>query len=500
MKGIVFDLDGVLTNTAKLHAAAWEKVFNEFLSDRGEKPFVRGEDYRRYLDGKPREDGIRSFLNSREITVNENLISTLGKKKNEYYLEYLHAWGPMLIEDSFSFVLRMFHNSIPMAVVSSSRNASLILKQTGLDRFIKILVDPSRDESEKLDGKPSPDYFLKACELMKVSPLECYMVEDAISGIEAGVKAKFKKVIGIKVTNDPLGMQELKTAGANEVVSSLWDISGLEDILRIQDAYRSFDHLFLHKNNYFLFLDFDGTISEIVEDPSEARPVSGVTEIISKLAERMPVCIITGRDTPVIRNLIKLPHIYYSGCHGFEISGPGNYHFDLKEARELIPLFDEAQDYFSHEFDLLEGIVIERKKFGLAFHYRKIHDEKTVNEIVQKVQDYCQGHQEFKLKPGEEVIEMLPNIDWDKGKSLQKLYDVLKLSRSELPPLYFGDGQTDEDAFREMLTWGEPVLVGAQQKPTLARHHLNGPKETKRFLEKILSTLENRSGRMEVNL
>lgn len=495
MKAIIFDLDGVLTETQKLHEKAWREMFNAFLPEP-----LSGDDYRRYLDGKPREVGIRSMLSARNIQLGDEEIHALGKEKNKLYIEALKKEGPHLIDESFSFVVRMFAKKLPMAVVSSSRNCRMIMEETNLIQFIPVLVTPEEADIKNLRGKPDPDYFLEACRLLKVAPSESIMVEDAISGIEAGKKAGFGKVVGIKIRNDPQGLNELKSAGADEVVSSLWSVSGMDDYLKLDDAGKNFSKILQRNQNHFLFLDFDGTISEIVKDPAQAKPLEGVVKLISELADMMPVCIITGRDTEVIRNLIDLPHIHYAACHGFEISGPAGLHYELAEARAIIPEFDKAQSSLTKKLGEFKGIVIERKKFGLAFHYRMITSPDIRNKLISEVSDYCGKHGFFKVRPGEEVIEILPNLNWHKGKALLKLYEVLKLSKTKFPPLYFGDGKTDEDAFREMINWGTSILISDHDRPSLAHYKIANPADTKVILEKIKASMEKKIERMDFEL
>ena len=501
MKAIVFDLDGVLTQTQKLHATAWREMFNEFLLKRsGAAAEFTPEDYRLYVDGKPRLEGIKSFLASRHIQIPDDEIEVLGNKKNKLYIAALKKEGPHLIEDSFSFVVKLASKKVPMAVVSSSRNCRMIMEQTGLIKFIPTIVTPDEAQTKNLRGKPQPDYFLEACRLLKVNPKESIMVEDAISGIQAGRSAGFERVIGMKTSKDPGGMNELKSAGADEVVTSLWDITGMDEYLKLENARENIKKILEKNRNYFLFLDFDGTISEIVRDPADARAVPGVVELISELGHRMPVCIITGRDTEVIRKFINLSHVYYAACHGFEITGPSELHYELTEARNMIPEFDKAQSFLSRKLGEYSGIIIERKKFGLAFHYRMISSPEVREKIITTVSDYCREHPTFKLRPGEEVIELLPNLKWHKGKALLKLYDVLELSKKDFPPLYFGDGKTDEDAFRELINWGISILVSREGRPTLAHYKLETPSETKNVLREIKTYLERNFERMDNEL
>lgn len=492
LKAFIFDLDGVLTDTQKLHMLAWERMFNELLSQYHQASFSPG-DYREYLDGKPRIDGIKSFLTSRKIDLNEKEMLELGLRKNQYYLEELKSKGPGLIEDSFSLVVQLARNNFPMAVVSSSRNCRQIMDITGLSDYIKVVVDPMVAETEKLPGKPAPDYFLKASELLGYPPEKCCLVEDAISGILAGVRGKFGKVVGIKVNQT--GLEGLKMVGAHQVVNSLWEIEGVTELLKLQPASHLINSLKSNKD-FFLFLDYDGTLSEIVEEPWKAVPVEGIVPLISAIGKLIPVCLITGRDTEVIKSFIDLPHIYYSTCHGFEINGPENLHYELEEARAIGPAFDLAREELTLLMEHHEGLVIERKTFGLAFHYRMIKSREVAQEIVSMVQEYASLHQKLKWKAGEEVIELLPNLNWDKGKALLKLYEVLNFRPTRLP-IFLGDGKTDEDAFREMLNWGYPVLVQEKLRPTLASFQLSSPFEVRRFLKELLNFLEKKSERMD---
>lgn len=494
LKAFIFDLDGVLTDTQRLHALAWEKMFNKFLAGRKQNSFAPS-DYRKYLDGMPRLDGIRNFLASRNIELDESEIQELGNLKNKYYLEELNTSGPGLIEDSFSLVVQLAKKKVPMAIVSSSRNCREIMKLTGLSDFIKVVVDPFVAEMGKLEGKPSPDYFLKACELLGVSAEDSCMVEDAIAGIEAGLKGGFKKVVGFKINSSHENLQELKRVGAHQVVDSLWKIDGLCDFLKLPYPGRIFSER-RNLQDIFLFLDYDGTVSEIVEEPWKAIPVEGIVPLISALGKLIPVCLITGRDTEVIKSFIDLPHIYYSTCHGFEIHGPDRLHFEVEEARALSPDFDVAREELTLLLEKHEGLVIERKTFGLAFHYRMIESPEIAHEVESMVFEYASLHKKFKAKRGEKVIELIPNINWDKGKALLKLYEVLNISPGRVP-VFIGDGLTDEDAFREILNWGIAILVQKELRPTLASYQLKSPDEVKTFLESMKTFLENRSERMD---
>ncbi len=496
IKAYIFDLDGVLTQTHNLHARAWNKLFLEFLGKRRQGPHTENEDlhdyddkndYQRFLDGKPRLEGIKSFFRSRNIPYEENLIRELGEKKNIFYQKLLEMEGPHTVPESVSFIQKLREHNVPMAVVSSSRNCRLILKMAGIDDYFKVIIDPQIAESKHLQGKPRPDYFIEAAQKLNKRQNECAIVEDSLAGVKAGKDGDFKKVYAIKLDKDKQAMEKLKAEGADQVLSSLWEIKEAQEMLTLPDVFTVFKDIFpeSEKKNYFLFLDFDGTLSPIVAEPEKARPLEGIKEIVQRCSEFFPVCIITGRDTEVIKKLLPLTDIYYAACHGFEITGPKEYHYELPEALALIPVFDKAQHLLTLRLSAMEGLIIERKKFGLAFHYRKIGSDSVIAELKKEIQEYCLNHQELRFQLGEKVIEIQPHLNWDKGKALLKLYQVLNLKMKDTPPLYLGDGNTDEDAFREMRDCGVPILASIEARPTLARYHLKGPQKVKKFLETI---------------
>lgn len=487
IKAFIFDLDGVLTQTHELHAKAWQQVFSSFGD------FDINSDYQSYIDGRTREEGIKAFLASRGLVRNEHQIRELAEQKNRFFLEMLEQEGPHVIEESVSFLKMLREQNIPMAVVSSSRNCHTILKKAGISDFFKVVVEPHVVEPQSLRSKPYPDYFLHASQILQVAPDACAVIEDSVAGIRAAKAGLFKKVYGLSIHQNTEHEKALQKAGADRIINSLWEVEETSDLYPLPNALTSFEKIFPpgHFKRYFIFLDFDGTLSPIVPDPAEAVPLSGVLELIRECSLYFPIAIITGRDSDVIKRLINLPSLYYAACHGFEITGPENYHYTLEEAQKLKPLFDLAQEHLTIKLGAFPGIVIERKRYGLAFHYRMISSTKLRSTIIETIKDYCLDHPSLRFMKGEEVIELQPRLDWDKGKALLKLYEVLQLDPDDSPPLYCGDGQTDEDAFREMQNWGIPILASEELRLTLARYHLKGPFEIKLFLEKIVQYLHN---------
>jgi beta-phosphoglucomutase family hydrolase len=229
----LFDLDGVLTKTAEVHARAWKETFDRFLEKRGEKPFDLARDYDEYVDGKPRLDGVRDFLASRGIQLPEgqsddppghDTVHGIGNRKNELLLERIHRDGVTVYEGSRRYLALARDAGLARAVVSSSANAVSVLKVTGLDEFIQAVVDGNTIEQKRLPGKPAPDSFLAGAELLHVAPGAAAVFEDALAGVAAGRAGNFGFVVGV----NRLGADHergLREHGADTVVSDLADLA-----------------------------------------------------------------------------------------------------------------------------------------------------------------------------------------------------------------------------------------------------------------------------------
>jgi beta-phosphoglucomutase family hydrolase len=232
----LFDLDGVLTDTASVHTKAWKAMFDEYLSQRanstGEQfvPFDPVDDYRRYVDGKKRDDGVRSFLTSRGIELPDGdpndpadaeTVYGLGNRKNEAFQKTLHTDGVEVFDGSRRYLEHVAAAGLGRAVVSSSANTRDVLEITGLDRLIQQRVDGVTLCEEHIAGKPAPDSFLRAAQLLEVAPAAAAVFEDALSGVAAGHAGNFGFVVGV----DRVGQaDELRRNGADVVVTDLSDL------------------------------------------------------------------------------------------------------------------------------------------------------------------------------------------------------------------------------------------------------------------------------------
>lgn len=236
VKACLFDLDGVLTHTAAVHNAAWRATFDEFLKTRSDEsgepfvPFDTEADYNRYVDGRPRADGVRTFLASRGITLPEGTpddppgaetVNGLGNKKNELLLKTIREQGVKVFEGSVAYLRAAEAAGLRRAVVSASANARDVLRTTGLDRYIEYIVDGVTARAESLRGKPEPDTFLAAARHLGVAPAEAVVFEDALAGVAAGRAGAFGYVVGV----DRVGQAaELAENGADIVVRDLSEL------------------------------------------------------------------------------------------------------------------------------------------------------------------------------------------------------------------------------------------------------------------------------------
>lgn len=218
-RACLFDLDGVLTQTAKLHARAWKQMFDTYLQQRKEPYVPFGlTDYTRYVDGKLRLDGARAFLASRGIHPPERELIALAAKKDEVFLDMLRTQHVDTYEGSVRFVHAVRDQGMLTAVVSASKNCEGVLISAGIEDLFDARIDGVVAAAEHLAGKPAPDTFLKAAQALDVEPSEAAVFEDALSGVEAGRAGCFGYVVGV----DRAGQADaLRQHGADIVVSDL---------------------------------------------------------------------------------------------------------------------------------------------------------------------------------------------------------------------------------------------------------------------------------------
>ncbi|WP_405774156.1 HAD family hydrolase [Streptomyces sp. NBC_00859] len=233
IRACLFDLDGVITKTAVVHAAAWKEMFDAFLQEcdgPGFRPFDSASDYDEYVDGRPREDGVRTFLASRGISLPEgspddapedNTVHGLGRRKNILVLEKIRTQGVDAYPGSLKYIDAVRASGLRTAVVSSSANCRTILAAVGAEELFEVRIDGVVAAERNIPGKPAPDTFLEAARELGVAASEAAVFEDALAGMDAGKAGRFGYVVGV----DRVGQAEaLRAHGADRVVEDLADL------------------------------------------------------------------------------------------------------------------------------------------------------------------------------------------------------------------------------------------------------------------------------------
>ncbi|MGK7394368.1 MAG: HAD family hydrolase [Candidatus Cyclobacteriaceae bacterium M3_2C_046] len=235
-QGGILDLDGVITQTAKVHAKAWKKMFDQYNQQRKEQgkstfnAFSLEEDYPNHLDGVPRYDGVQAFLASRDIELpygdpsdppDQETICGLGNRKNEFFRQALDEDGVEIYQDTVDKVKQWKADGLKIGVISSSKNCKPVLEKANLIQLFDVIIDGVVSNEMNIKGKPAPDIFLEAAKSLDISPQSSFMVEDAIAGVKAGKDGKFACVVGIASNTEG---SKLKEQGADLVVKSLKEL------------------------------------------------------------------------------------------------------------------------------------------------------------------------------------------------------------------------------------------------------------------------------------
>jgi alpha,alpha-trehalase len=231
-----------------------------------------------------------------------------------------------------------------------------------------------------------------------------------------------------------------------------------------------------------VFLDYDGTLTPIVSHPEDAWLSDSMRETLRSLAGRVPVAILSGRDLDDVRGRVLVDGIVYAGSHGFDIAGAGGLRRELGAA--YLPVLDTAEMELREALDDIPDAQLERKHFSVAAHYRNVN-ENDAFRVALAVDAVAARRRELRRIDGKKVYELLPRIEWDKGKAVMWLLEALGLERENVRPIYIGDDSTDEDAFRALEERGIGILVSEQSQPTAAHYSLKDPAEVERFLRAL---------------
>ena len=394
--------------------------------------------------------------------------------------------GVPVFESTVALVRRLQDAGVATAVYSSRRNCEQVLKAAGVDDLFPVRIDAVVADELGLAGKPDPALLLEAARRLGVRPELSVVVEDADVGVEAGRNGGFALVIGIDRTGHA---DELLWCGADAVVVDLADVAvrtGDQRMSEIPNVLESYGQLVAVEGarELVLFLDYDGTLSHIVSDPSAARLADGAAEALKSLAAVCPVAVLSGRDLTDIQSRVGIHGIWYAGSDGFELTGPdGSYHQN-DEAVAAVPVLERAAPELRESLSHISGVRVEPKRFAVAVHYREVAPER-VGEIAAATHRLGQ-REGLRVSNGRKLVELRPDVDWDKGTMLAWIRDHIDETGSLLP-IYIGDDLTDEDAFDAVRFDGIGVVVRHREerdRKSAAHFTLESPDQVRELVQR----------------
>ena len=492
---VVFDMDGVVTRTAAVHAAAWKQLFDDFLERRAAAagldwtPFDADTDYRVYVDGKARYDGVRSFLASRDITLPEGApddppdvetVCGLGNRKNGYFIDEVERHGVKAFESTVRLVRSLQQLGIGAAIISASENATVILNAAGIGTLFPVQVDGLVARRLSLPGKPDPAVFLEATRQLGSVPDRAIVVEDALAGVEAGRRGGFAHVIGVDRTGYP---EALRESGADVVVPDLADVTTDPPTLPSALTCSADIARRLGGTPPAVFLDYDGTLTPIVARPELATLSEAMAAVLRDLAARCPVAILSGRDLADLQQMVTLDGVVYAGSHGFDVDAPEELGGRVRRGEDFADVLAAARARLKEAVAPIPAAWVEDKAFAVTLHFRQVapEDEPAVEAAFSGVAD---AFPELRRTGGKKVLELRPNVEWDKGRALQMLLERIDRSGPHVP-LFVGDDETDEDAFRAVAGSGIGIRVGDPHVVSAAEYFLADTDEVATFLGRL---------------
>ncbi len=508
----IFDTDGVITRTATVHAAAWKQMFDDFLAQRAAAagtPFVpfSDTDYRIYVDGRARYDGVSAFLESREIALpwghpndppDAETVCGLGIRKNDEFVSYVATHGVEAFESTLTFVRSLRELGIRTAAVSASENCRTVLEAAGAHDLFDVRVDGLDAAALELPGKPDPALFLEAASRLGVEPEAAAIVEDAIAGVRAGRRGGFGLVVGVDRVGDA---DALTGAGAHVVIGDLaqlvcgpggwWHRNPTVQSSATLPSALADPELTSRLTRFPLavFCDYDGTLTPIVARPELAVLSPEMSAVIGRLARRCVIGIVSGRDLSEVRALVQTEGVWLAGSHGFDIQGPGGEHQELPEGRARVPALTEAADLLEGLVAKIPGAWVERKRFAVALHHRQV-DDRLVPDVEAAVDEVLAHSTGLRKTGGKRVFELRPDVTWDKGRAVEWLLDRCLATDDGVLAVYLGDDLTDEDAFAALAGRGIGIVVESGDRPTAASYRLGDTSEVLEFLVLVADLLE----------
>ncbi len=374
---------------------------------------------------------------------------------------------------------------------STSSDCAELLRTTGLSDWFSVHADGILVAAPGEAGAPNPGPLLEVARQLGARPERCVVVDDTCTTIAAARAGGFAMIVGTARFDHTA---EQLAAGADVVAGDLADFelrTGDQRVSALPHALRSIAQIesVLRGRSPAFFLDFDGTVSDIVDDPAAATLTNGVAHALTALSGVCPVAIVSGRALSDIRSRVGLPGLWYAGTHGTELLGPDGQMYRHPIADESVSLLRRATEDLAAVLESIHGVAIEDKQLSVAVHFRMAAPER-VPDVLAAVQS-AGRHHNLQVTHGRKVIELHPRGKWDKGDAVNWIIDHLDAPNAILP-VYLGDDLTDEDAFEAIKHNGVGVLVRHNEdgdRCSAADFAVNSPHETSLLLKRLVGEL-----------
>ena len=408
-----------------------------------------------------------------------------------------------LVADTPQSGVHAFDSTVPLlhrlrevgaaaAVYSSGRDCAEALHAAGIDEFVSVTVTDT-DAGAKLD----PAVLIEAARRLGVRPDRCVVIEPDQLGVVAASAGGFSLVVGFDRDG---GAEKLLSCGADTVIADLAELSvrtGDVAMSALPDALQVYSQLkeLVMTRRPMVFLDFDGTLSDIVENPASATLLDGGAEALRALAAQCAVGVISGRDLADVRDRVDVDGLWFAGSHGFELVAPDGSHHQNAAATTVVSALAHAATRLAEDLSDIPGILVEDKRFAVAVHYRNVALE-HVDHVIAAVRRL--GRSEgLQVTTGRKVIELRPNVDWDKGQTLHWMLDHIAdgdgmANPETVLPIYIGDDITDEDAFDAVRFDGLGIMVRhdeARDRLSAASFSLESPSAVIEFIRRLADDL-----------
>jgi trehalose 6-phosphate phosphatase len=500
VKAVIMEMD-LIIQTAIIHKTAWKQTLiglpgnmpNEILR-------LFDELYEKYLDGQPMYHGLEKLLQAKEINLpfgnindspGEKTVCALGNLKQKNFNRLLNEPEVKTFSDAAKQIYNWKKLGIKTAIISADENFDEVLDTKDIRTLFDVKINGQKSRQKGLKEKPEADIYMQAVKELHVSPESCILLDDSVAGLQAGSKANFGLLVGV---NRYGNRKILSENGADLVIDSFEELDLLNDpeikgwftqnIPPFASEYVKIGDEVYGKTPV-LFLDYDGTLTPIVKHPEDAVISQEMQEVLKECASKFRVAAVSGRDMNDLRNKVNLPNLIYAGSHGFHISGPDGLYMEHEKSDEILPRLDELEKKLQKEFSHIKRAQIDRKRYAIAVHYRNVNKE-DVPFMLEKLNEIIANFPDLKKGKGKKIVELKPNIEWNKGKAVKWILEKLNLTdKNKYIPIYIGDDVTDEDAYKVLKDWGMGIQVGPGATNSAARYRLRNVYQVRMLLKDL---------------